>query len=136
MGRILAIDYGKKRVGLAVTDPLKIIASRLETVSTPDIFKYLSNYLKTEEVECIVVGYPLNLDDTPTDLTLAVEEFIKKIEKKWPNIPVEKEDERFSSKMAMRTMIDAGVKKKKRRDKSLIDSVSATIILQSYLGRT
>ncbi len=133
MARIICIDFGLKRVGVAVTDSLKIIASGLATVENRNIIKFLEDYFAKEEVEKIVVGYPLNLDGTPTHATEAVERFIKTLNKKFRNIPVEKEDERFTSKMATKAMIEAGVKKKKRRDKSLIDKVSATIILQSYL---
>ncbi|MEA3495520.1 MAG: Holliday junction resolvase RuvX [Bacteroidota bacterium] len=133
MARIICIDFGLKRVGVAVTDSLKIIASGLATVENKNIIKFLEDYFSKEEVEKIVIGYPLNLDGTPTHATEAVERFIKTLNKKFRNIPVEKEDERFTSKMATKAMIEGGVKKKKRRDKSLIDKVSATIILQSYL---
>ncbi|MGB1207259.1 MAG: Holliday junction resolvase RuvX [Chitinophagales bacterium] len=134
MGRILAIDFGKKRTGLAVTDPLQIIATGLKTVETEKVLDFLKKYVVQENVECFVVGLPLNLDGTPTDATFASNEFVKKLQKLFPNIPIEREDERYTSKMAARTLVLSGVKKKKRRNKKLLDEVSATIILQSYLG--
>lgn len=133
MARVLAIDYGTKRVGLAATDPNKIIASRLETVHAKDVIAYLKSYLINEEVESFVVGLPLHLDGKPTDATPHVEAFIKQLTKHFPEIPVNRVDERFTSKMAFQTMIDAGLKKKDRQRKELVDGVSATIILQNYL---
>ncbi len=133
LGRILAIDYGKKRVGIAVTDPLKIIANGLDTVPAEQIFTFLDNYLKAEPVETIVVGYPVTLRNEASEALVFVNPFLKKLQLRYPNMNVEIYDERFTSKMAFRAMIDGGVKKKDRRDKALIDKVSATILLQSYM---
>ena|SRR5690625_753334 len=133
MPRILSIDYGAKRTGLAVTDPLKIIASGLTTVSTPDLFPYLKEYLKKEEVELFLVGEPRNLDDSPTDATLPARQCVKDLKKHFPKIPVKQVDERYTSKMAAKTLVDSGLRKKKRRNKALLDEISATIMLQEYL---
>lgn len=133
MGRILAIDYGKKRVGLAVTDPLKLIANRLETISTQNIWDYLKDYFAKEEVECIVVGYPRQMNNEASEAVTYINPFLKKFQKEYPGVPIELADERFTSKMAFRAMIDGGLKKKARQDKAMVDAVSATIILQSYL---
>ncbi len=134
MARIMAFDYGGKRTGIAVTDPLQIIASGLTTVATDKVMDFLETYLFTEEVECFVVGDPRSLDNEATDATSGADEFAEKLKKKYPHIQLEREDERFTSKMALRSLIDSGVSKKKRRNKALIDEVSATLILQSYLG--
>lgn len=131
----MAIDFGLKRVGIAVTDPLKIFATGLTTVPNEDSIDFIESYFKKEEVEKIVIGYPLSLDNSPTHATKHVEEFIKKLNKHFPEMPIEKEDEAFTSKMAVQTMVTGGMKKKKRRDKSMIDKISATLILQSYLER-
>ncbi|MCK5823329.1 MAG: Holliday junction resolvase RuvX [Bacteroidales bacterium] len=133
MGRILSIDYGRKRVGIAITDPLKIIASGLKTIPAKDIFTFLTMYLNSENIECIVVGYPLQMNGKPSESMEFIAPFIKKLKKTFPKMPVELVDERFTSKIAFQTMIDGGVKKKKRQNKALIDTISATIILQSYL---
>lgn len=133
MGRILAIDYGKKRVGIAVTDSLQIIASRLTTVETPQIFDFLENYFAHEQVDTVIVGYPLRLNNEPSEAIIYINPFLKKFQQKFPNIELKQVDERFTSKMASRAMIDAGLKKKKRQNKGLIDALSATIILQTYL---
>lgn len=133
MGRILAIDYGNKRVGVAVTDPLKLIATPLDTVHAKDILDFLKAYVQREPVESIVVGMPRTLANTPTDVTSAVVGFVRKLKKALPDIPVFTHDERFTSKMAFQAMIDGGVKKKDRQNKATVDKVSATIILQSYL---
>ncbi|MDR3226681.1 MAG: Holliday junction resolvase RuvX [Prevotellaceae bacterium] len=133
MARILAIDYGQKRVGLAVTDNLQIIATALDTVHSKDVINYISEYIKHENVELFVVGFPKDLQNKSTDATKYVEAFIKQLGKVFPDIPIEKTDERFTSKIAFRAMIDGGLKKTDRRDKALIDRVSAVIILQSYL---
>lgn len=135
MGRILAIDYGKVRTGLAVTDPLKIIATALETVPTAKLFDFLSNYFKTEEVERFVIGLPLGLKSQTTETTEAVEAFAATLSEKFPHIPIEFEDERFSSKMALDSMIASGTNKKGRKTKGNIDKVAAVIILQSYMAR-
>jgi putative holliday junction resolvase len=133
MPRILAIDYGTKRVGLAVTDPLKIIASALDTVHSKDIFVFLKTYLEIEEVEAFVVGMPVNLDGEDTNNTPHVKGFVKNLKKTYPDIPVHLHDERFTSKMALQAMIAGGSSKKDRREKGNIDKISATIILQSYM---
>ncbi|HKM93864.1 MAG TPA: Holliday junction resolvase RuvX [Prolixibacteraceae bacterium] len=133
MGRILAIDYGRKRVGLAVTDPLQIIANKLTTVRAHDIFDFLADYFSKEKVDLVVVGYPKTLRNEPSESIRYINPFLKQFEKKYPDVKLELADERFTSKMAFQTMIDAGLKKKDRQDKGLIDAVSATIILQSYL---
>jgi len=135
MGRLLAIDYGTKRVGLAVTDSLKMIASGLTTVHSKDIIEFLNQYLKKEEVEMFIVGEPKHLDNTPSESEKHILGFINQLKKQFPQIPVERMDERFTSKMAFQTMIDSGLKKKDRQNKELIDEISATIILQSYLEK-
>lgn len=135
MGRILAIDYGQKRCGLAVTDPLKLIAHALETVPTAGLDAYLADYLRREEVETVVVGLPLQMDATPSGSTRYIEPFVKRFKKLYPQIPVERVDERFTSKMAFQAMLDAGLKKKKRQDKGLVDALSATLILQTYMQK-
>jgi putative Holliday junction resolvase len=129
----LAIDYGKKRTGLAVTDPLQIIATALDTVDTGELIGYLKKYMITEPVELVLIGYPLNFDDTPTDATPLVEKFIGKFANVFPNLPVLKVDERMTSKMASQAIAAMGLKKKEREDKGLIDRVSAAIMLQEYL---
>lgn len=133
MGRIMAIDYGKKRTGLAVTDPLKIIATGLTTVETKELMTFLKNYIAKEEVELILIGDPKNLDDSDTHATPLVSNFVNDLNKQFPNIPVKKVDERFTSKMASRAMIDMGMKKKQRQNKALVDEIAATIILQEFL---
>jgi putative Holliday junction resolvase len=133
MGRILAIDYGLKRTGLAVTDPLQIIATGLTTVETKELINFLKDYFNRETVELIIIGEPKNLDDSDTHATPLVEKFVAELAKHFPSIPVQKVDERFTSKMASRAMIDMGMKKKQRRDKALVDEIAATILLQSYL---
>ena len=132
MAKALGIDYGKKRIGIAISDSLQIIASALTTVNTPDIFVFLDDLLKKQEIDCIVVGEPKNLDGTPTDSTAITEEFVEKLSKKYSQIPIKRIDERFTSKIAKQSILDAGIKKMKRRDKALVDKVSAAIILQSY----
>ena len=134
MGRIIAIDYGRKRVGIAVTDPAQIIANGLTTVHSKDIFNFLDDYLKKEEVETIVVGYPVSLKNQATDATEFVNPFIKKLVKRYDKLNIETYDERFTSKMASMSMVQAGMKKKDRQNKALIDEISATIILQSYMN--
>lgn len=134
MGRILAIDYGQKRVGIAVTDELKIIASALQTVHSKDIFEFLKDYLLHEDVECIVVGDPKQMNNTPSESVKYVEPFVKKLRKLYPQMKIERFDERFTSKIAKQSLIESGAKKKVRRDKSNIDKISATLILQSYLA--
>ena len=133
MARILCIDYGLKRTGLAVTDPLKIIATWLTTVESSKLIVFLKDYFTKEPVELILIGEPKNLDDSDTHATPLVEKCIKDIQKNFPGIPIQKVDERFSSKMATRAMVEMGLKKKQRRDKALVDEISATILLQEYL---
>lgn len=133
MTRILAIDYGRKRTGLAVTDPLQIIAGGLATVRTCDLYDYIKKYLEKEQVERIVIGEPRQPNGQPSENLERVEQFIKRWEKQNPTIPIEKYDERFTSVLAHKAMLDGGLKKKARQDKALVDEISATIILQSYL---
>ncbi len=133
MARILAIDYGKKRTGIAVTDELQLIASGLTTVDTTSFFPYVEEYLKNEDVELFLVGEPKQMNNTPSESEALIQPFIKKLEQQFPHIPIKRVDERFTSKMAFQTMIDSGLKKKQRQNKALIDEISATIILQSYL---
>lgn len=135
MSRILAIDYGKKRIGIAVTDELQLIASGLTTVLTSDIFDFLTSYLNNEKVALFIVGEPKQMDYTPSESEELIIPFLKKLEEKFPEMPIKRVDERFTSKMAFQTMIDSGLKKKQRQNKALIDEISATIILQTYLSR-
>lgn len=133
MARILAIDYGKKRVGLAVTDPGQIIANRLTTVPTHTIWDFLKDYFLKETVEAVVVGYPKQMNNEASEAVRYINPFLKKFQKTYPNMLLEISDERFTSKIAFQTMIDGGLKKKKRQNKAMVDTISATIILQSYL---
>lgn len=133
MGRILAIDYGQKRCGLAVTDELAIIANSLNTVPTKELFTFLSFYLKKEVVDIIVIGEPKQMNNQPSDAVKYINPFIGRLKKEYPLLKIERIDERFTSRMAFQTMIDAGLRKKARQNKALVDSISATIILQSYL---
>jgi len=133
MSRILAIDYGLKRTGIAVTDTLQIIASGLTTVATHDIFVFLKDYTAKENVELFLVGEPKQMDNTASESEALIIPFINRLTKEFPNIPVKRVDERFTSKMAFQTMIDSGLKKNQRKNKALIDEISATLILQSYL---
>ena len=134
MARIICIDYGKKRTGLAVTDPLQIIATSLITIETHTLIPFLKNYFLLETVELILIGEPLNLDDTATHATPLVKAAIVQLKKSFPSMPVQTVDERFTSKMASRAMIDMGMKKKERRVKGNIDQIAATIMLQEYLA--
>ena len=133
MPRILAIDYGLKRTGIAVTDPLQIIATGLTTIESPQLIAFLQTYIAKETVEKINIGDPRNLDDSDTHATPLVLKIIEKIKKTFPAIPVETVDERYTSKMAKQAMLDMGMKKKQRRDKAVVDQIAATIILQEYL---
>ncbi len=135
MGRILSIDYGKKRTGIAVSDQLQIIANGLTTVETSGIFDFLNDYLQREEVSCIVVGLPKQMNNEPSENMKRIEPFVNRLRKLYPQIPVEYWDERFTSKMAQQTMRDAGLKMKERQNKELVDEISATIILQGYMER-
>ncbi len=133
MGRIICIDYGGKRTGLAVTDPLQIIATGLTTVETKELIPFLKQYFASEPVELILIGEPLNLNDTATHATPLVKAAIKQLKTNFPQIPIQTVDERFTSKMASRAMIDMGMKKKDRQNKKLVDEIAATIMLQEYL---
>ena len=133
MGRIMAIDYGRKRTGLAVTDELQMIATGLTTVETHALMAFIDDYLHKESVERFVVGEAKHLDNTPAESARFIEPFVKALAEKHPDIPVERVDERFTSKMAFQAMIDGGLSRKQRRNKGLIDTVSAVLILQSYL---
>ena len=133
MGRIIAIDFGEKRTGIAVTDELKIIASGLTTVETKDLLSFLKEYTEKETVELFVVGEPKQMNNTESESEEHIKNFLISLQKNFPTIPFERVDERFTSKMAFQTMIDSGLKKKQRRNKALVDEISATIILQSYL---
>jgi len=133
MGRILAIDYGQKRVGIAVTDELQLIANSLDTVHSKDIFTFLKEYLKKEKVDCFVIGEPKQMNNQASESIKYINPFINQLKKEFPDIPIERCDERFTSKIASQTILISGLKKKDRQDKSLIDSISATIILQTYM---
>ena len=133
LGRILAIDFGKKRTGIAITDELQIIASGLTTVNTSELLPFLKEYTSKEKVSLFLMGQPKQMDNTASESEALITPFIKKIEKMFPTIPLKRIDERFTSKMAFQTMIDSGMKKKQRRNKAMVDEISATIILQSYL---
>lgn len=133
MGRIVAIDYGQKRVGLAATDELRIIATALTTVRTMDVFDFLKDYTAKNQVDCFVVGEPRQMNNTASESAVFIEPFVRKLAALFPAIPVERMDERFTSLMASRAILEAGLKKKDRRDKALVDSVSAVLILQSYM---
>jgi putative Holliday junction resolvase len=135
MGRILAIDYGTKRIGLAVTDPMQIFASPLITVSPKEFDSFIEEYLKTEEIDEFVIGYPVQMNNQPSEAVKYINPFIKKLKKGHPEKHIHLADERFTSQMAIRTIIDGGVKKKGRLDKSVIDKISASIILQSFLDK-
>lgn len=134
MGRILSIDFGGKRTGLAVTDPLQIIATALETVDTHHLYEFLKKYVVAEQVGKIIIGYPLNLNDTPTHATPLVDAAVKRLNKLFPQVPVEKVDERFSSRRASEAMLEMGMKKKDRRQKGNTDQIAATLLLQEYLN--
>jgi putative Holliday junction resolvase len=133
MARILAIDYGMKRTGIAVTDVLQIIASGLTTVNTNELIPFLKDYTNKEQVEMFIVGEPKQMDNTASESEILISPFLKKLELQFPNIPIQRIDERFTSKMAFQTMIDSGLKKNQRKNKALVDEISATLILQSYL---
>ena len=136
MARLMAIDYGTKRVGIAVSDSMQIIATGLTTVHSKDVIEFLKKYMEKEEVACIVVGEPKQLNNLPSESAAVIDSFVKHLTRTFPTIKVERMDERFTSKMAFQTMIDSGLKKKDRQNKALVDEISATIILQSYMTRT
>lgn len=133
MARILAIDYGKKRVGLAVTDPLQIIANKLITIASNELTKFLDDYFSKENIELVIIGYPKQMNNEASEAVRYINPFLVSFQRRFPNMPIVQVDERFTSKMAFQTMIDAGLKKKDRQNKATIDAVSATIMLQSYL---
>jgi putative Holliday junction resolvase len=134
MARIICIDYGGKRTGLAVTDPMQIIASALTTIPTPELMTYLKDYMQKETVEKILIGLPLNWDESHTDATAMVKKAITKLKKNFPDTPIETVDERYTSKMASQAMVAMGMKKKERQKKGNTDQIAATIMLQEYLG--
>lgn len=133
MGRILAIDYGRKRCGIAVTDPLKIIANSLETIATHKLMEFLKNYMSREQVELIVIGKPMQLNGQPSESMRYITPFVNRLKKEMPDMPIEMVDERFTSTIAHQAMIDGGMKKSDRRDKARVDSIAASIILNDYL---
>jgi putative Holliday junction resolvase len=133
MGRILSIDYGLKRTGIAVTDPLRIIASGLCTIETPKLVKFLKEYCGIEPVEQVIIGMPLNLNDTDTDATPLVRKFIQVFRRDFPHIPITEVDERYTSRRASQAMIEMGMKKSKRREKGMVDEIAAAIMLQEFL---
>lgn len=133
MARILSIDYGKKRTGLAVTDPLKLIAGGLATVSTSELFNYLQDYIKKEQVEKVIIGKPLQTNGEPSENLNRVQQFVNRWKKAVPQIPIEYYDERFTSVLAHRAILDSGIGKKARQNKALLDEISATILLQDYM---
>ena len=129
----MALDYGSKRTGIAVTDDLQLIASGLTTISTSELMDFLKKYLSEENVELLLLGEPIQKDGTPSEIESQIQKFIIKLKKEFPDLPIRRVDERYTSKMAFQTMIDSGLKKKQRRNKALLDEISATIILQEYL---
>jgi len=133
MGRIIGIDYGRKRLGLAITDPMQIIASPLTTMNPAEFETFMADYIKKEAVESFVIGFPMQLDNTPSESMKDLVPFVKRLKKLFPQIPVYSVDERFTSVMAQRAIIDGGVKKQDRREKALVDKISATLILRSFL---
>ncbi|MEA1787127.1 Holliday junction resolvase RuvX [Arenibacter sp. GZD96] len=135
MGRILALDFGKVRTGIAVTDDLQLIASGLTTVATPQLLSFLKKYISEEKVVGIVVGEPKQMDGAPSQAEALIIPFLQKCSVSFPDIPIIRQDERFTSKMAFQSMIEGGLKKKQRRNKALVDEISATLILQAYLNR-
>ncbi|MHC5201776.1 Holliday junction resolvase RuvX [Myroides sp. LJL119] len=134
MSRLLAIDYGQKRTGIAVSDELQIIASGLTTVDTSELMNFLTDYFSKEKVEKVIIGQPKRLNNELSSVNQYIDGFIKKFKKQFPNMPLEQVDERFTSKMAFQSMIDGGLKKKQRQNKALIDQIAATIILQDYMS--
>lgn len=135
MARLLAIDYGKKRTGIAVTDPMQIIASGLTTVATRDLTTFLTDYLNKEDVETIILGEPKQMNYTDSELGPWLNKYTLQLKELFPNVKIEREDERFTSKMAHASMLNSGMKKKQRQNKALVDEIAATIILQSYMDR-
>jgi putative holliday junction resolvase len=134
MARILSIDYGIKRTGIAITDEMQMIASGLTTIPTTEIYNFLIHYFQTEKVSTVIIGEPKQMNGEPSESAIYIEDFIKNFHIKFPNMPLVKVDERFTSKMAFQTMIDSGLKKNQRKNKALIDEIAATILLQDYLN--
>lgn len=134
MARLVAIDFGQKRTGIAVSDDCQIIANGLETLPSKDVISFLQAYSQKETIECFVVGEPRQMNYTPSESTKYIEPFIRRLKLAFPSIPIHRVDERFTSKIAFQTMIDAGLKKKARQDKELVDKISATLILQTYMN--
>lgn len=134
MGRIMAIDYGRKRCGVAVTDPLRIIANGLTNVSAHELVAFIQNYIRTEQVDIIVVGEPKDMKNNASESAKYIEPFVRQLEKTFPDIEIKRYDERFTSVIAHQTMLDAGLKKKQRQNKELVDTISATLILQSFMN--
>lgn len=134
MGRLLAIDYGLKRSGIAVTDELQLIASGLTVVKTEELLDFLKNYLSTEPVDKIIIGLPKQMNNTPSESEIYIKDFIELLSNALPDLPIEREDERFTSKLAFQSMLASGMTKKKRQNKSTLDEISATLILQSYMA--
>lgn len=135
MGRIVSLDFGEKRIGIAVTDELRLIASGLTTVPNKEIITFLKQYTESENVDVFVVGEPKQMNNTPSESEQYIKPFLLELLKHFPDISVDRQDERFTSKMAFQTMLDSGLKKKKRKNKALVDEISATLILQAYLNR-
>ena len=133
MPRIICIDYGLKRTGLAVTDPFQIIATGLMTIESKKLIPFLKDYFSKEEVELVIIGMPLNLDDSPTDITGQVKKFITAYQKFFPSIPIKEVDERYTSKLASQAMVEMGMKKKARQNKGMVDEIAATMMLQEYM---
>lgn len=135
LGRLLALDYGKRRTGIAITDEMQLIASGLTTVDTDELMSFLKAYKDMDSVTGFVVGEPKQMNNLPSESEALIQPFIKNLAKQFPQIPISRQDERFTSKLAIRSLVEAGVKKKQRRNKALIDEVSATLILQAYLNK-
>ncbi|MEN1784483.1 MAG: Holliday junction resolvase RuvX [Bacteroidota bacterium] len=136
MGRILALDFGKQRTGIAVTDELQLVASALTTVATADLISFLEQYLAQEKVITIVVGEPKQMDGSSSEAEILIQPMISRLKKHFPTVPIDRQDERFTSKMAVSAMVQGGARKKTRRNKAMVDQISATLILQAYLDRT
>ena len=135
MGRIIALDYGKVRTGIAITDELQLIASGLTTVPTKELIPFLKEYVANEEIDTLVIGEPKQMDNTPSESEILIQGFLKELKKVFPAMPIVRQDERFTSKMAMQSMIAGGMKKKQRRNKEMVDEISATLILQAYMSK-
>jgi len=135
LGRIIALDYGKVRTGIAITDELQLIASGLTTVPTKELIPFLKEYITNEVVDTFVIGEPKQMDNTPSESEVLIQGFLKELKKVFPALPIIRQDERFTSKMAMQSMVASGMKKKQRRNKEMVDEISATIILQAYLNK-